>query len=52
MLNIGVSIPADLGRNIETLRGGLTFSNADRRLLADFARRCYDHESVERMRTV
>ena len=37
MLNIGVSEPADIDKNIAVLEGDLKFKNQDRELLADFA---------------
>jgi predicted aldo/keto reductase-like oxidoreductase len=52
MLNIGVSLPSDIDRNLEVLRGDLRFTDADQQLLADFSRRCYDHETIKQMRTV
>jgi predicted aldo/keto reductase-like oxidoreductase len=50
MLNIGVSMPTDIDRNLEVLRGDTRFSNEDRALLADFSSRLYDAEMVKAMR--
>jgi predicted aldo/keto reductase-like oxidoreductase len=52
MLNIGVSLPSDVDRNVAVLRGKLEFTNRDRLLLADFSRRAYDAEPVKKMRIV
>ena len=50
MLNIGVSMPTDIDRNLDVLRGDTRFSNEDRALLADFSSRLYDAEMVKAMR--
>ncbi|GMV92909.1 MAG: hypothetical protein AMXMBFR82_26870 [Candidatus Hydrogenedentota bacterium] len=47
MLNIGVSYPGDVDRNIAILQGDLTFTNEDRMLLADFSARAYQTERVQ-----
>jgi predicted aldo/keto reductase-like oxidoreductase len=52
MLNIGVSVPADVDRNVATLTGDLKFTAEDRLLLADFARKAYDSETFKKMKTV
>jgi hypothetical protein len=52
MLNIGVSVPEDVDRNVATLSGDLKFSAEDRLLLADFARKAYDSETFKKMKTV
>ena len=52
MLNIGVSVGSDIDRNLEVLRGDLRFNELDQQKLADFARRCYDNETIKQMRTV
>jgi aryl-alcohol dehydrogenase-like predicted oxidoreductase len=52
VLNIGVSLRSDIDRNLATLRQDLTFTNGDRLLLAEFARRAYDAEAVTKMKTV
>ncbi len=52
MLNIGVSEPKDVDENIAVLASDLKFTNADRKLLADFAGRAYESEPVKKMRTV
>jgi predicted aldo/keto reductase-like oxidoreductase len=50
MLNIGVSMPSDVDRNLAVLRGDTRFTNEDRALLADFSSRLYDAELVKAMR--
>lgn len=52
VLNIGVSMPSDIDRNLATLRQDLTFTNADHMLLADFARQAYDAEAIKKMKIV
>ncbi len=46
LLNIGVSIPADLDANIATVSGDTTLRNEDRLLLASFAEQAYMQEAV------
>ncbi|MBI2825887.1 MAG: aldo/keto reductase [Planctomycetia bacterium] len=50
MLNIGASMPADIDKNVKTLTGNLTFTNEDRRLLADFCTKAYEAEPVKAMK--
>ncbi len=50
MLNIGVSMPSDIDKNLAVLRGDTRFTNDDRALLADFSSRLYDSEMVKAMR--
>jgi aryl-alcohol dehydrogenase-like predicted oxidoreductase len=52
MLNIGVSLPQDIDRNVALLKGDVSLTHADRVLLADFAGRAYDAEQVKKMRIV
>ena len=52
MLNIGISVPEDIDRNVKLLKSNLAFTNDDRLLLADFAGRAYESEAVKKMRTV
>jgi predicted aldo/keto reductase-like oxidoreductase len=52
LLNLGVSLPQDVDRNVALLKGDLKFTNEDRRLLADFAGRAYEAEAVKKMRIV
>jgi predicted aldo/keto reductase-like oxidoreductase len=52
MLNIGVSLPEDIDKNVATLKGDCMFTDQDRVLLADYASRAYEAPSVKNMRTV
>lgn len=52
VLNIGVSLPQDIDKNLAILKGDLRFTNEDRRLLADFAGKAYEAEPVKKMRIV
>ena len=52
MLNIGVSLPSDIDRNVATLKGDLRLSDEDRLLLADFAGRAYEAPQFNKMRIV
>lgn len=51
MLNIGVSMPSDIDRNLAILKGRTRFTDEDRLLLADFALRAYDAPAVKEMQT-
>ncbi len=50
MLNIGVSMPEDVDKNIATLKGDLNLTNEDSMLLAEFSRRAYEAEIFKTMR--
>lgn len=52
MLNIGISMPSDIDRNLAILRGDLKCTNEDRMLLADFANRAYESDHVKKMKVV
>jgi predicted aldo/keto reductase-like oxidoreductase len=52
MLNIGVSFPEDVDRNLAILKGNLTCTAEDRLLLADFAGKAYESKLVKSMRIV
>jgi predicted aldo/keto reductase-like oxidoreductase len=52
MLNIGISLPEDIDKNLPIFKSDLKFTNEDRRLLADFSRRAYDAEPIKAMRIV
>jgi aryl-alcohol dehydrogenase-like predicted oxidoreductase len=52
MLNIGISLPEDIDRDVAILKGDLKFTNEDRLLLADFAGRAYETEYVKKLKTV
>jgi aryl-alcohol dehydrogenase-like predicted oxidoreductase len=52
VLNIGVSMPQDVDKNVAMLKGDLKFTNEDRTLLADYANRAYEAGAVKAMRIV
>jgi len=52
ILNIGVSMPQDIDKNLAVLKGNLKFTNGDRQLLAKFADRAYESAAVKVMKTV
>ncbi|MEX2016469.1 MAG: aldo/keto reductase [Candidatus Hydrogenedentales bacterium] len=52
MLNIGVSVPDDLVKNVETLKGDLKLSDEDRTLLADYTNQAYQSEYVKNLKVV
>ncbi len=47
MLNIGVTIPSDIPKNIETLTGDTRLTPDDRAILADFSQRAYESDYVK-----
>ena len=49
VLNIGVSMPSDIDKNLAVVRGDTTLTNADRKLLADFSARLYGSETIKAM---
>ena len=49
MLNIGVSMPGDIDRNLATLTGNPTYTNEDRDVLAEFSARAYESQMVKGM---
>lgn len=52
LLNIGVSVPADLDANIATINADTTLTNDDRMLLAAYAEKAYLQEAVTKLKTV
>ena len=52
MLLVGVTLPEDIDENIRTLAGDLTFTLADRRVLADFSGKALGSARVQAMKTV
>jgi predicted aldo/keto reductase-like oxidoreductase len=52
VLNIGVSMPQDIDRNVAILKGSLQLTNHDRMLLADFAGRAYEAEPIKKLSIV
>jgi predicted aldo/keto reductase-like oxidoreductase len=49
VLNIGVSYPDDVDKNIAILTGDLELTNEDRLLLADFSAKAYAHPSIQEL---
>ncbi len=49
MLNIGVSIPSDVDRNLATITGTPTYTNEDRDVLAEFSARAYESKMIKEM---
>lgn len=52
MLNIGVSMPQDVDKNIATLKGDLKLTNEDRMMLADFSGKAYNAAAIKKMTIV
>jgi aryl-alcohol dehydrogenase-like predicted oxidoreductase len=52
VLNIGVSLPTDIDKNLAVLKADLKFTNDDRQALADFAGRAYESTSIKEMKIV
>jgi predicted aldo/keto reductase-like oxidoreductase len=52
LLNIGVSMPQDIDKNIAILQGELKFTHDDRKLLAHFSGRAYESDAVKAMKIV
>jgi predicted aldo/keto reductase-like oxidoreductase len=52
MLNIGVSVPEDIERNVATLRGDPRFTEDDQALLAEYASKVYASPYVQSLRVV
>ena len=52
MLNIGVSVPDDIERNVATLAGDPRFTEGDQALLADYASKVYTSPYVQSLRVV
>ncbi|MFO0949289.1 MAG: aldo/keto reductase [Planctomycetota bacterium] len=49
LLNIGVSMPSDVDENLKTITGDLRYTEEDRELLAQFAARAYEAESIKKL---
>jgi predicted aldo/keto reductase-like oxidoreductase len=52
VLNIGVSYPQDVDRNLAVLKGDLKLTNQDHTLLATFAERAYEADVIKKMNIV
>ena len=52
MLLVGVVLPEDIDENIRTLAGDVTFTQEDRKLLAEFSLKALNHKSIQALKTV
>jgi predicted aldo/keto reductase-like oxidoreductase len=52
MLNIGMSVPDDIERNVATLLGDPRFTDEDQALLAEYASKVYASPYVQSLRVV
>ena len=52
MLNIGMSVPDDVAKNLEILKGELALTDEDRTLLADYTNKAYQSEYVKALKVV
>ena len=52
MLNIGISVPEDIDRNIGILSSDVTFTRRDRMLLSEFAQKAYESETLKALKSV
>lgn len=52
ILNIGISLPEDIDRNMEIFKADTTLKPEDRLLLADFASKAYEQPAISEQRTV
>jgi predicted aldo/keto reductase-like oxidoreductase len=52
MLNIGMSVPEDVDRNVEIIKGDLTLTDEDRAVLADYTNQAYQSEYVKALKVV
>ena len=52
MLNIGMSVMDDVDKNVEILKGDLTFTDDDRDLLAEYSNLAYQSDYVKALKTV
>ena len=52
MLNVGMSVPEDIVSNAKFIKGDVTYTDADRHLLADYAAKAYDSDYVKALKVV
>ena len=52
ILNIGVSLPSDIDKNIALLKGDLTLTDQDKEMLAEFSGKAYQNVLVKAMKVV
>lgn len=50
ILNIGVSYPGDVDKNLATITGDTRLTEADRLLLAEFSAQAYQHPSIQELK--
>lgn len=50
VLNMGISLPGDIERNIDIIKGDLTLTAGDRRMLAEFSAQAYLHPRYQDLR--
>ena len=50
LLNIGVSMPSDIDKNLAVIRGDTQLTNNDRELLADYAAKAYQSPTIQEMK--
>jgi len=51
MLLLGVSLASDIDENVGTLSADLTFTDADRILLAEFTARALENKAIQALKT-
>ena len=52
IFNVGMSYPTDIDDDIKILGGNLTFTDEDRRLLADFTGKVYEDRWAKGLKVV
>lgn len=50
VLNIGMRLKAEIDANIRILSGDVTYTAADRALLAEFSAKLYDTDAIKKMK--
>ncbi len=52
VLNIGVSLPSDIDKNVAVLKGDPRFTSEDRQVLAAFTGQAYESDAIKTLKTV
>jgi len=52
ILNIGVSLPSDVDKNVALLKGDLALTDNDKEILAEFSGKAYQNILVKAMKVV
>lgn len=52
VLNIGISVPEDIDRNVAICKADLTLTSEDQLLLADYAEKAYNSDFIKALRVV